>query len=209
MKKMKRREIMKKSFLGLFLASLMLVGCSGGTVLKDDKNDYYVTGVFADWGGAVTAKNDDGSKKYAMEAIAVNDARVKSLKKDIKKATMLYYYEGVVLTDGEGWGEEFRLNEGDEELVEYNGGQAIKVIQTAAGDEIPGYWAQGPESGRVHNLTPGKLFLPPYQEGEKWADSGDWAKNTFATAPGTYDVVFGRMPIDGVSTLIMGLIKVA
>lgn len=197
---------MKKSFLGLFISALMLVGCSGGTVLKDEAHDYFVSGAFAGWGDATTAKDEDGNLKYLMEAVAVNDERVKSLKKDLKGATMLYVYEGIELAEGEEWGEEFRVNEDDEELTSFNGGLSVKVLQTAVGEEAPIYWAQNKESGRVKNLTPDKLFIAPYQEDDAWEDSGTWASNLFANEPGTYTMVFGKMPVDGDATLVMGLI---
>lgn len=199
---------MKKSFVGLFLASLLLVGC-GGKLLKDDANDYYVTGAFAGWGDATETKNDDGSKKYIMEAVSLGDKRVKPVKKQVKKATMLYVYEGVVLEANEGWSDKFRVNETDTELKEFNGGLTVKVLQTQKGDIAPVYWAQNKESGKVHNLTPDAFFIAPYQEGEKWDGSGDWASNLFAYEPGTYTVVFGKVPMDNIPTLVMGLIKQA
>lgn len=200
---------MKKSFIGLFLASLMLVGCGGKTILEDKANDYYVTGAFAGWGDATEATNEDGSKKFIMEAVMLNDARVKTVKAQIKKATMLYVYEGIELAADQEWGESFKVKEDDAELTEFNGGLTVKVLQTQKGDIAPIYWAQNKESGRVLNITEGALFIAPYQEEEKWEGSGTWGSNLFAKEAGTYDLIFGKMPIEDVPTLFMGLIKVA
>lgn len=202
---------MKKSFIGLFLASLLLVGCGGKTVLVDDKFDYYATGQWADWGNATKTVKEDGSKKFKMEAVSVSDARVKPLKKELKKATMLYVYEvELVKLTGEGaWTNSFKVNEGDAEKTVFDGGLAVKVIQVANDDPdlIPVYWAQGPESGRVHNLTPDTFWLPPYSEAPAFEDSGTWADNPFAYEAGSYTIVWGRMPVEDKPTLVMGLIK--
>lgn len=195
---------MKKSFISLFLASLLLVGCGGKTILVDEAHDYYVTGSFAGWGDATKPSNEG---KYLLEAVSVSDARVKPLKKLVKKATLLYVYEDLELIDDQEWNNEARLHEGDAEKVVVNGGTSVKVLQTGKGEEAPVFWAQNKESGPVHNLTPSTLYLAPYQEGEKWDGSGDWASNPFALEAGTYTLVWAKMPVDNVPTWAMGLIK--
>ncbi len=197
---------MKKSFIGLFLASLLLVGCGGKTVLVDEASDYYVTGSFAGWGDATKPANEG---KYLLTAVAVNDARVKPLKKLVKKATLLYVYENLELKADQEWTNEARINEGDAETVVVNGGTSIKVLQTGKGEEAPVFWAQNKESGPVQNLTPETLYLAPYQEGEKWDKSGDWASNPFALEAGNYTVVWAKLPGAEVATWAMGLIKLA
>jgi hypothetical protein len=165
-------------FVVLFIA-VALFACSD-KVLVDEAHDYYVTGNFAGWGGAA------GNPDYKMEAIGINDARVASIKGQLKGATGLYIIEIVLPSTDAGWGPEYKVNG---VLTTFNGNLTVKVIQTEAGDDIPNFWAQNPESGAITNLTPATLYIPPFVE-ENVDQAGTWNDNPVAKTAGTYYLVF-------------------
>ncbi len=173
---------MKKFMLLLFvaIASFALVGCVSGDVLTDSAHDYYVTGQFAGWGDA------PGKAEYKMEAIARNDERIKSIVKDTKDAQFIYVKE-IVLPAGEaGWDVTYTIN-GKE--VKVDGNLTVKMIRTDAGDVVPNWWAQSPESGQMLNLTPDTLYVTPFVE-ESVDGAGGWNDNPIALKAGTYYMVY-------------------
>jgi len=188
--------------------SALLVACGEAPILADAAHDYYATGQFAGWGGATEALDEDGvTKTYIMEAVSAKDERIDAIADDLDNPTMIYVKEIVLSAEDAGWEASFAFTEGAE-LTTFNGNLAVKVIQTATDDIVPIYWAQGPESGFVLNLTPDTFFLPPYFEEAPWTDSGDWASNPFAKEAGTYTLVFGSMNYEDEPTLFMALIAV-
>jgi hypothetical protein len=180
----KKEKKMKKLFtlFAVILFAVTLVACADAndTVLVDEAHDYYVTGNFAGWGDAA------GNPTYKMEAIAVNDARVASIKSQLSGATGLYIIEVVLPSADAGWGPEYKV---DGVLTTFNGNLTVKVIQTEAGDDIPNFWAQNPESGAITNLTPATLYIPPFVE-ENVDNAGTWNDNPVARTAGTYYLVF-------------------
>jgi hypothetical protein len=78
-------------------------------------------------------------------------------------------------------------------LTTFNGNLTVKVIQTEKGDIAPIYWAQNKESGKVDNLTPATLYIPPYVE-ENVNNLGTWADNPVGIKAGTYNLVFALFP---------------
>ena len=174
---------MKKLF-GLFATLLLAVGltsCGSGTVLADANHDYYATGNFAGWGDATS------KVEYKMEAIATNDARVSSIRRDLNGATGLYVLEIELPAEAAGWDLKYTI-EGTERT--FDGNLTVKVIQTDMGSDVPNYWAQNPESGKIDNLTPTTLYLPPFVE-ENVGGAGTWNDNPVVTAgPGKYLLVF-------------------
>jgi hypothetical protein len=187
---------MKKLF-GLFatlLLSFSLASCGGGTILADANNDYYATGNFAGWGDATS------KPEQKMEAVALNDSRIAQVRNQLGDATAIYVLEIELPAEAAGWDVTYTIS-GTEN--KYDGNLTVKVIQTATGDDIPNYWAQSPESGRVTSLTPTTLYVPPFVE-ENVGGAGSWNDNPVVIGgPGTYTLVFAVAP----ETKFMGAIK--
>lgn len=164
----------------LFASTLVACADANDTVLVDETKDYYATGNFAGWGDAA------GNPMYKMEAIAVNDERVASIKGQLDGATSLYVIEVVLPSGDAGWTVSYKINGVATTL---NGNLTVKVIQTEAGDDIPNFWAQNPESGAITSLTPSTLYIPPFVE-TNVDEAGTWNDNPAALAAGTYYLVF-------------------
>lgn len=175
---------MKKIFtlfaILLFASTLVACADANDTVLADETRDYYATGQFAGWGDAA------GNPNYKMEAIAINDERVASIKGQLDGATGLYIIEVVLPSEDAGWNLSYKI---DGVETTFNGNLTVKVIQTEAGDDIPSFWAQSPESGAVTSLTPSTLYIPPFVE-ENVDQAGSWNDNPTALTAGTYYLVF-------------------
>ena len=141
-----------------------------------------------------------GDEDFKMEAVAINDERIASLKKELKDATFIYVKEITLSAEDAGWTMTYKID-GVEHT--YNGNLAVKVIKTDATDteNIPVWWAQSPESGRVNNLTPETLYVSPFDNANDDGE-GDWNANPCALAAGTYYMVFAK--VNGV--LQLGLI---
>jgi hypothetical protein len=187
---------MKKLF-GLFatlLLSFSLASCGGGTVLADASKDYYVTGNFAGWGDATS------NPQQKMEAVALNDSRIAQVRSQLSAATAIYVLEIELPAAAAGWDVTYTINGVESK---YDGNLTVKVIQTEAGDDIPNYWAQNPESGRVNSLTPTTLYIPPFVE-ENVNGAGTWNDNPVVIGgAGKYTLVFAIAP----SVKYMGAIK--
>jgi hypothetical protein len=173
---------MKK--LGLVICMVVLAtvfaGCSSGTILTDAAHDYYATGQFANWGDAA------GNADFKMDAIALNDKRVSSIKKQLKGATGLYVKEIELPAAAAGWDVTYKINGTETKL---DGNLTVKVIQTATGDNVPSFWAQSPESGEIKNLTADTIYVPPFVEANV-DQAGTWNDNPAALKAGKYDLVF-------------------
>ncbi|MFA7106367.1 MAG: hypothetical protein WC154_03600 [Candidatus Izemoplasmatales bacterium] len=191
--------------LGLVF-SFGLTACTSEPLANAEK-DYYVVGNFNDWAQGTTAE-------YKMEAIPLNDARVKPLKDDLKGAKYLYIFELTLPTEDAGWGKYFII---DEENTTVDGNQIIKIIRTDAGDtDAINWWAQSPESGKIDNLTPDTFWIPEFVENPTTTDtvgegeeaitytSGGWNDDSVALAKGTYYVVYVDF---GAGSQAMGLIE--
>ena len=175
---MKKLVLLLVALFGAFA----LVGCVSGEVLVDEAHDYYVTGAFAQVGDWVTTGDED----FLMEAIARNDERIESIVDETKGAKFIYIYE-VTFPEGDaGWTVTYKIN-GVETIL--NGNLTIKMIRTDAGDEVPNWWAQSPESGEIENLTPETLYVPPFLQ-ENVDQAGDWNANPVALETGTYYFVY-------------------
>ncbi|MFA6800813.1 MAG: hypothetical protein WCR19_01740 [Acholeplasmataceae bacterium] len=172
-----------KKILGLFVVltlTFTLASCVSGEVLEDADHDYYGTGNFASWDKATA---DDA---YMMEAIARNDERIDSIVKDTKGAEAIYILEVVLPSEAAGWNVPYTID-GVETVLD--GNLTVKVIQTDVDSEVPNYWAQSPESGKVTNLTPDTLYVPAFVE-TAVDGAGNWNDNPVALEAGTYYLVF-------------------
>ena len=167
---------MKKLFtlLVVLLFALTLAACQ-----EKETHDYYLTGAFAGWGD-VTEKPE-----FKLARVKENDARIASIKGQLAGATAIYVLEQAFVADQE-WTFSYKI---DGTVVEFNGGQAVKVIKTELADPIPMWWAQSPESGQLRNLTPSTLYIPPFIE-ENVDQAGGWNDNPAILAVGTYYMVF-------------------
>jgi hypothetical protein len=187
---------MKKLF-GLFatlLLSISLAACGGGTILVDEKNDYYATGAHAGWGDATS------KPQYKMEAVALNDSRIATLRSQLDGATYVYVFE-VTLSENETWTKDYTING---TLNKFNGGLTLKIIRTEAGDDIPAPWMPSPESGELTNLTPNLLYMPPYRDESLNSDGAGFNNSDpVALKAGSYYLVFAVLPQ---SKKVMGLI---
>jgi hypothetical protein len=199
---------MKKFAPLLVLFTFALAACGPAPILEDTNHRYFVSGNFAEWGAATEALDTDGETlTYLMEAVSVDDARVASVRSQLSNPTMLYVKEVVLPATAAGWGETFAITE-DGEAQFFDGNLTIKILQTDLEIPAPIYWAQNRESGKVNNLTPGTLYLPPYSETPTYTDSGDWGSNPVALAAGTYTAVFGQQTFGGEVQLFLGLVAV-
>jgi hypothetical protein len=179
-------------FVALFVA-FALVGCGGGEILENSTKDFYATGNFAGWGDAA------GNEEFKLEAIALNDSRVASIKGDLRGAVSLYVLEIVLPATEAGWTQTYTI---DGVEVAFDGNLTVKVIRTEKDGDIPEFWAQNPESGKIDNLTPTTMYIPPFVE-ENVDGAGTWNDNPVALEAGTYYLVFAEF--DG--SRAMGLIK--
>jgi uncharacterized repeat protein (TIGR02543 family) len=148
--------------------------------INDHNHDYYVTGNFAGWGNA------SGNPTYKMEGISKEDSRVSSIVHLLEGAEYIYIIEIVLPSTAAGWDVTYKI---DCTVTVFDGNLTVKVIQTDAGDDIPNFWAQNPESGAITNLTPETLYIPPFVE-ENVDQAGTWNDNPVARAAGTYYLVF-------------------
>jgi hypothetical protein len=172
--------------LGLFL-SLALIGCG---VLENEAKDYYATGNFNGWDTVETGQ---------MEAIKKTDARVASIKDELSGVKYLYILEITLPDTAAGWDVTYKI---DGTVQTFDGNLTVKIIRTTAGDsDSRDFWAQSPESGKINNLTPTTLYIPPFVE-ESVDQAGGWNDNPVALAAGTYYIVFAEF--DG--SRAMGLI---
>ena len=179
--------------LVLLFAAAGLVGCASEP-LENVEKDYYVTGQWGGWGEGI------GKAENKMTPIALNDARVKSVKDQLKGATALYIFEWVVPTTEAGWTVTYKIN-GTEKTVD--GNFALKIVRTDAGDaDAVNWWAQSPESGKLNNLTPSTLYVTPFVEANV-DQAGGWNDNPILiAAAGTYYIVYAEVG----TTKYLGLI---
>lgn len=193
---------MKKLFVAfavLFL-SFGLVACGEDEkkVRANENKDYYAAGQITNWG--------DGFAEFKMEAIALGDARIASIKKELKGVQYLYVLEIVLPDEDAGWNEDVVVGE---ETINVNGNLSVKVIRTNKDDaDAVDFWAQNKESGEITNLTPDTLYMPKYRETDTEEDGlGTWAGNPFALEAGTYYLVFAEKGAGANAVRFMGLIK--
>jgi len=220
---------MKKLALlfSIVVFGLVLVACGGTTtaapttaapttaapqLLENTAKDYYLTGNWNGW---------DTKEDAVMEAIYLADERVASIADELEDVKYLYVLELFLPSDDAGWTVNYIV---DEENIQFNGNQTVKVIRTLAGDpDTRDWWAQSPESGEILNLTPDTLFIPPFIENatttfvddmdtvEDTEDdvtytTGAWNDNPVALEAGSYLAVFAEFE-DGSKGL--GLISTA
>ena len=173
-------------FFSLF-AVLLLAACGGGTILEDEGHAYFVTGNFAGWGDAI------GLEDFRMEAIALNDDRVSSIRSDLRGATALYIFEATFPTTEAGWGPTYTVNGVS---TFFDGNLTVKVVRTSAADtDIPLWWGPSPESGEIRNLTTDTLFMPKFIDDgspdfDPEAGTGHWNDNPVVLEAGTYHIIF-------------------
>ena len=192
-----------KKFVTLFLVAMLAVSCVVALTacnkdpLANPDYEYVITGQFNGW--KVNTDEDDPEKldaKWQMEAIALSDKRVKSIKKDLKNAKYLYLIEAEFVNEGAEWDITYVMEEGAEPIV-LNGNMAIKVIKTAwegLGDTAAWSAAWLPDAGGTtfKSLTPSTLYMPPHSEEELWEGSGAWNSNPVVLEAGTYYIVFAE-----------------
>ncbi|MDA3932565.1 MAG: hypothetical protein PF513_07495 [Tenericutes bacterium] len=189
--------IKKLSLFALLVVGLFTIAACNNddVILVDETYDYYITGQFADWGNAFA--NED----YKMEAIALNDERISSIKDDLDGAELLYVIEATFSAEDAGWTVSYTI---DGVEIEVTGNQTVKFarIEMIDGEAIPTWWAPSPESGEINNLTPDTLYIPNYvdPDGDDFVDGlGSWNDNPIMLDAGTYTMVFAY--IDGVRWL--------
>lgn len=195
--------------VAILAASCICVFAACEKPLADtDGFSYVITG---DWNGwKVNVDPDDETKldaQYAMEAIALSDSRVKSIKDQLEGVKLLYIGEHEFVNEGAGWDITVSLTEGATPSV-FNGNMAIKVLQTkyeTLGDASSwsGEWIPNAKTANARTLTPDTLYIPPFSEVETYTGSLTWKDNPVALEAGTYYVVFAAFT-DG--TFGLGLI---
>ena len=195
-----------KKLATILLVAMLAVSCvfalaaCGGEPLADPDYEYQITGVWSrgshdNWG--VSLDENDPTKldeEFLMEAIAISDKRVKSIKKELVDVKYLYIVEHEFVNEGAGWTQSYVM-EKDGEEVTLDGNMCIKVIKTAyeaLGDTAAWSEAWLPDAGGTtfRSLTPSTLYMPPHSEGELWPGSGHWNSNPIVLEAGTYYVVF-------------------
>lgn len=180
---------MKKFLLFVFalLTVFTLSACGGSRILEDEGYAYFTTGNFAGWGDAI------GRESNLMEAVALNDERIASIRSDLSGATAVYVFEANFPTDAAGWGPEYNVNG---TVQTFDGNLTVKVVRTTADDQdIPLWWGPSPESGEINNLTPDTLFMPRYIDDNSTdydadAKTGNWNDNPVVLEAGSYLIVF-------------------
>ena len=168
----------------------VFAACEKGEPLADTEGySYVITGNFNGW--QVNVDPDDATKldaQYEMEAIAVSDKRVKSIRDQLDDVKLLYIVEHEFTNNKNGdeweagWSVTYALTEGADPIT-VDGNMAIKVLKTkyeTLGDESS--WSAGwiPDAGgtNVRSLTPSTFYMPA------------WNDNPIALQAGTFYVVF-------------------
>ena len=153
-------------------------------ILEIENASHFLTGNFAGWGEAI------GNENYKMEAIALNDARVASIRRDLSGATALYILEVTFPAVEAGWTLNYKI---DGVNRVFDGNLSFKVVRTSSTDEgIPLWWGQSPESGKFNNLTPNMIYVPPFTE-ENIDGAGAWNDNPVVLEAGTYYIIFAEI----------------
>jgi hypothetical protein len=199
---------MKKFAPLVVLFTFALAACGPAPVLEDAEHRYFTSGHFAGWGDATEALDEDGETlTYLMEAVSIDDARVASLKSQLSNPTMLYVKQIVLDSTFVDYGISYSITEGATPQS-FGGNLTIKILQTDLESPAPIYWSQNRESGKVNNLTPETLYMPPYSETPTYTGSGDWGSNPVALEAGTYTAVFGQQTFGEEVQLFLGLVAV-
>jgi len=179
------------------VATFGLTACGSDEILENESKAYYATGQFNGW----SAQDD-----FEMEAIKLSDERVASIKSDLKGVESLYILEITLPTDEAGWTVTYTI---DSKEVVVDGYLTVKIIKTDAADkDSVDFWAQSPESGKVKNLTPDTLYIPPFVE-ENVDDAGTWNDNPIAFEAGTYYIVFAEKGAGTTAERFLGLVPKA
>jgi hypothetical protein len=90
-----------------------------------------------------------------------------------------------------------------------DGNLTVKIIRTDAADKDSiNFWVQSKESGKVKNLTPDTLYIPPFVE-ENVGGAGAWNDNPIAFEAGTYDIVFAEKGAGTTAERFLGLVPKA
>jgi hypothetical protein len=204
---------MKKFIPLVLLVSGALASCGPGPILADEDHLYFAVGNFNGWGGALEVLDEEENFTYEMEAISVSDSRVSSIKSKFNNPEFLYVLRIVLPSTVADWSATYTRTNGGTAQV-FNGNLTLKIIQADVvdvGEEaIPNWYAQGPESGVVNNITPETLYIPPFLEEAPWTGSGAWNDNPVALTAGTYTAVFGSQIFEGdtLPELFLGLVSV-
>ncbi len=189
----------------LAVSALLVLAACGPTDEEPRANaseSYVITGQFNGWKVNVTEDNKLDSK-YEMEAVKIQDERIKSIQESLLEAKYIYVVEHTATNnkkeDGTweaGWSVKYALTEGAE-ITEVDGNMAIKVIAThfeTVGDKSAWSAAWLPDAGNTtfKSLTPDTLYMPPHTEAPMWKDSGAWNDNPILLKAGTYTIVFAE-----------------
>lgn len=189
-----------KKIVTLVLVAMLAVSClfalaACNKPLANPDYDYVITGAFNGWGVPFTDESKTAiDEKYHMEAIAISDKRVASIKDQLVDVQYIYIVEHTVTDTGAGWDFGYALTEGAE-VTKFDGNQAIKVIKTKYTEvEGIGAWEQNwlPDAGNTtfKSLTPDTLYMPPHSEKPAYENSGAWNENPAVLKAGTYYIVF-------------------
>jgi len=148
--------------------------------LENTQKDYYATGNFNGW---------DTINAYKMVPIYLFDERVNSIRDQLTGVKYLYILEITLPDTSAGWDVTYKINGN---VIMFDGNLTVIVIRTFADDsDSRDFWAQGPESGPITNLTPLTLYIPPFMEGNI-DQAGGWNDNIVAYQAGTYYLVFAE-----------------
>lgn len=130
---------MKKllSVIMMVALSLVLVSCKAKPLDSATKSYYAVL------------NGQEVSDSNKMEAISLNDKRVKSVRKNLKTATYLYVIE-----------------------VEVKEGDTLQIVRTTTEGSTVNFSAQDKLSGPVTNLTESTITVPEYTEFDN--GNGTW-----------------------------------
>ena len=188
-----------KKFVTLFLVAVLAVSCicvlaACNKPLEEEGAYYILAGGQPGWGlDAGVAPTDEDVAPRLLEAIAKNDARVKSIKKELKGAKYLYLIE--YKFEGEaGWTNDFVMKEGEDSQA-IDGNCLVKVIRYTESEEAKGTWTpiwySSPEAGNVvKSLTPDTLWMPQFKEEPEDGTSGWNSNGVLLKGVGTYYIVF-------------------
>lgn len=194
-----------KKLVTTALVAILVVSCLFALVacdnepLADPKYSYTITGPFNGWKVNVDAEDETKlDATYAMEAVALSDKRVSSIKSVLEEGGVEYLYvvEATFANGTSGNEITYVTTEGGDPVVVDENLQ-VKVIKTematnpATGStEWLANWIPDAGNTNVRSLTPDTLYCPPHSESELWPGSGAWNNNPIVFEEGTYYIVF-------------------
>ena len=199
-----------KKFVTLLMIAVLAVSClcvlaaCNKEPLENEGAYYLLAGGHPGWGiDGFDPDNLGDNAKRIMKPIAMNDERVKSIKKELKGAEYLYIIEWTY--EGEaGWQKNFKPTEdtAEADITKVDGNRFVKVIMYTESEDLKGVyaptWYSSPEAGgQVKSLTPDTLWMPAFKDAafglteDNDSDYQGWNSNgVLLKGVGTYYIVF-------------------